>query len=327
MPGSPPASLSIIIVSWNVRDLLYSCLATLQAGPDIALQDHDDKGKIATEVIVVDNGSADGTVETVTSRFPWVQVIANHDNRGFTRANNQGLASSVGTYVLFLNPDTEVVGPALATMVQYLESHPTVGAVGPQLRYADGSLQSSRRRFPTFAMALMESTPLAWHLPERLNPWARRYRLEDRPVRFDRAEQVDWVVGAALMTRRTVLDQIGGFDEGFFMYSEELDWCRRAVTAGWRIVYLPTAIIIHHEGKSSEQVVAARHIRFQTSKVRYFRKHHGVAAGLALRNFLLVSFALEWLIEAAKALAGLRRSLRRERMAAYWQLLRSGLRE
>ena len=122
---------------------------------------------------------------------------------------------------------------------------------------------------------------------------------------------MDWVVGAALMVRREVLVQIGGFDEGYFMYSEELDLCRRIKEAGWQIVYLPTAQIIHHEGKSSEQVVAARHIRFQTSKVRYFRKFHGPFQAEALRVFILASFAVEWLLEACKWLLGSRRPLRR----------------
>ena len=243
--------------------------------------------------------------------------------------------------MFFLNPDTEVMGDALAVMVAYLDAHPEVGALGPQLRYGDGSLQSSRRRFPTFATALFESTPFAWHWSA--NPWARRYRMEDRVAgtrdqgsvgrgQDDRVaaaatgQEVDWLVGAALMVRREVLAQVGGFDEGYFMYSEELDLCRRIKETGWQIVYLPNAQIIHHEGKSSEQVVAARHIRFQTSKVRYFRKFHGPFQAEALRVFILASFAVEWLLEACKCVLGSRRPLRQARMAAYGQLLRSGLR-
>jgi N-acetylglucosaminyl-diphospho-decaprenol L-rhamnosyltransferase len=309
MPNPPTPDLSIITVSWNVRDLLAACLASIQGAA------------ISTEVIVVDNASSDGSAEMVSTQYPQVCLIANADNRGFTRGNNQALPLAHGRYVLFLNPDTVVVGDALATMVAYMDAHPAVGALGPQLRYGDGTLQSSRRRFPTLMTALFESTPLAWHWQN--NPWARRYRLDDRPA--DAVQAVDWVVGAALLARREVLDQIGGFDEGFFMYSEELDWCRRAVSAGWQVVYLPSAQIIHYEGRSSEQVVAARHIRFQTSKVRYFRKHHGAALAAVLRAFILTSFAVEWLIEGAKWLLGSRRSLRGQRMAAYAQLLRSRL--
>ena len=298
---------------------------------------------VSCEIIVIDNASSDGSAAMVAAEFPQVRLIANADNRGFTGGNNQGIAVAQGRYVFFLNPDTVVMGDALATMVGYMEEHPDVGVVGPQLRYGDGSLQSSRRRFPTFGSALFESTPLAWHWPD--NPWARRYRMEDHAAGIrsqesgvrgqdevaadlldSTGEEVDWLVGAALLTRRSVLDQVGGFDEGYFMYSEELDWCRRVKTAGWRVVYLPSAQIVHYEGKSSEQVVAARHIRFQTSKVRYFRKFHGRLAADALRAFLLAAFAVEWVLEAIKWLLGSKRLLRRERMAAYAQLLASGLR-
>ncbi len=284
--------------------------------------------------LVVDNASADGSAAMVAAEFPAVRLFANMENVGFTRGNNQGLAVARGRQVFFLNPDTEVVGDALAEMVAYLDAHPEVGALGPELRYGDGSLQSSRRRFPTLTTALFESTPLAWHWPA--NPWARRYRMEDqgsgvrgqddRGAAAATGQEVDWLVGAALLVRREVLAQVGGFDEGYFMYSEELDLCRRIKEAGWQIVYLPTAQIIHHEGKSSGQVVAARHIRFQTSKVRYFRKFHGPLRAEALRVFILASFAVEWLSEAGKWLLGSQRPLRRERMGAYGQLLRSGLR-
>ena len=303
------AELSIVIVSWNVRELLRACLAALPGD---------------TEVIVVDNASTDGSAAMVAAEFPSVKLAANHENRGFTGGNNQGLALARGTYLLLLNPDTVVQGDALATLVSYLESHPAAGVVGPQLRYGDGSLQSSRRRFPTLVMALFESTPLAWHWPPERNSWARRYHLADQPA--DVEQEVDWLVGAALLTRRAVLDQVGGFDEGYFMYSEELDWQRRAKGAGWKIVYLPQAVITHYEGRSSEQVTAARHIRFNTSKVRYFRKHHGPVQAQTLRFALLVMFAIEWVIEAVKYMLGSRRALRAERMQTYGRLLKSGLR-
>jgi hypothetical protein len=122
-----------------------------------------------------------------------------------------------------------------------------------------------------------------------------------------------------------VIDQVGKLDEGFFMYSEELDWCRRIKGAGWKIVYLPKAQVIHHMGKSSDQVVAQRHIYFQTSKVRYFRKHHGQWAAGWLRIALLAMYVWQLILEAAKGLIGHKRELRRERVRAYWQVLRSGL--
>jgi GT2 family glycosyltransferase len=144
-------------------------------------------------------------------------------------------------------------------------------------------------------------------------------------VRADRTQQVDWLTGAALMTRDEVLAQAGGFDEGYFMYSEELDWQRRVQQAGWKVVYLPEAVITHYEGKSSEQATAARHIRFNASKVRYFRRHHGRVQAEALRLALLAMFAVEWGVEAVKYLLGSQRGMRRARLSAYRQLLQSGL--
>jgi N-acetylglucosaminyl-diphospho-decaprenol L-rhamnosyltransferase len=303
--GDP--TLSVVIVSWNVRELLRACLASLPSH---------------AEVIVVDNASADGSPEMVAAVFPRVRLITNAENLGFTRGNNQGLAGATGDYVLFLNPDTLVAPGAISSLIAYAELHPRIGVLGPQLRYGDGSLQSSRRRFPTLATALFESTPVEWHW--RNNPWARRYHMADRPT--GPAQDVDWLVGAALLCRKEALDQVGGFDERFFMYSEELDLCRRMKAAAWRVVYLPDATITHYEGKSSEQAVAARHIRFHTSRVRYFRKHEGRAAAETVRLAILAMFAVEWCIEAGKGLLGSRRSLRRSRTSAYAQLLRSGLR-
>jgi N-acetylglucosaminyl-diphospho-decaprenol L-rhamnosyltransferase len=139
-------------------------------------------------------------------------------------------------------------------------------------------------------------------------------------------QPVDWVVGACLLVRREAYEQVGGLDEGFFMYSEELDWCRRIKDADWEIVYLPTATVIHHEGKSSEQVVPTRHIHFQTSKVRYFRKHHGSLQGETLRWLLLGTYVYQLGREGLKWLVGHKRPLRAERVRAYRQVLRSGLR-
>ena len=165
-----------------------------------------------------------------------------------------------------------------------------MGVVGPQLRYGDGSVQSSRPPLPTLATFFLESTVVQRWWPR--NRVLARYYVLDRPD--DAVSQVDWVVGACMLVRRAVLEQIGGFDEGFFMYSEELDLCRRAVDAGWQVVYLPGAVVTHYEGKSSEQVVAARHIRFHSSRVRYVRKYHGRLAAALVRSFLLLTFVYQW---------------------------------
>lgn len=303
--------LSLVIVSWNVRDLLRRCLCSILADLTCKL-----------EAIVVDNASTDGSAAMVRDEFPSVRLIAGDTNLGYPGGNNVGLRMAQGRYLMILNPDTEVCPGALAAMVAYADAHPDVGVVGPQLLNPDGSVQSSRRRFPTFATALFEST---WLQPLAPRSMLERYYVLDRPD--DMTLDVDWVDGAALMARRAAVEQVGLLDEGFFMYSEELDWCRRFRQAGWRVVYLPEAKIVHHRGKSSDQVVAARHIYFNTSKVRYFRKYHGVLAAETLRLFLLSNYVWQLGLEGAKWLIGHKRPLRAQRLAAYRQVLQSGLRE
>jgi hypothetical protein len=302
--------LSIIIVSWNVRGLLTACLNSIIASSET----------LALEIIVVDSASSDDTVEVIRARYPQVKLLAQTENVGFTRGNNIGLGAAQGRYLLLLNPDTEIIGDALAQMTAYLDAHPQVGIVGPHTLNSDGSHQSTRRRFPTLPLAFFESTWLQPYAPPRL---LDHYYAHDIPD--DATAEVDWVQGSALMTRREVYEQIGGLDEGYIMYSEELDWCKQAKMAGWRVVYLGTARIVHHGGKSSEQVGAQRHIHFQQSKLRYFSTYHGRWAARGLRLFLLVSYGLQLMLEAAKGFTGHKRALRRERVVTYWQVLRSGL--
>ncbi len=307
-PSAPP-DLSICIVNWNVRELLRRCLASIY---------YDGAANLNIETIVVDNASHDGSVEELRPQFPQVVWLRNAENVGFTRANNQALAISRGRHVAFLNPDTVVSPAAFTSLVAELDAHPEIGAIGPRLVYTDGTPQPSRRRFPTIATALLESTPLqtVW----RRNHVLQRYYMEDMPA--DRQHEVDWLVGACIVARRETLAQIGGFDEAFFMYSEELDWCKRAKDAGWSIVYTPRATITHYEGQSSGQVIAARQIHFNGSKIHYFCKHHGRWAAEIVRWSLFVQFTWQAAIEGTKWLAGHKRALRTERLRAYWRLLR-----
>ncbi|GIL15174.1 MAG: glycosyl transferase [Chloroflexota bacterium] len=305
--------ISFIIVAWNVRELLKRAAQAIVA----------DAAAWQSEIIVVDNASRDGTVAMLRAEFPQMRVIANAENVGFTRGNNQALRIAQGRYLFFINPDTEIQRGATRALLAFMDAaeNARVGIVGPQLYYADGSLQSSRRRFPKFSTALLESTKLEQWFPN--NRLIADYRLQNTDNA--RTQEVDWVVGAALLARRAVYEQIGGFDERFFMYSEELDWCKRAKENGWRVVYVPNARVLHHEAQSSAQVRAQRDIYFHSSKARYFKKHHGALQGELLRYFLLSMFAYQWLEEGAKYLAGHKRVLRAERMKAYAQVLASGL--
>jgi GT2 family glycosyltransferase len=302
--------LSILIVSWNVRDLLRDCLRSIERG----------RGDLDVEVIVVDSASADGSAAMVAAEFPWVTLLPQTDNVGFPRGNNIALAQARGDSLLLLNPDTVVLDDALTVLVDYLRAYPDVGVVGPQLLNPDGSVQSSRRRFPTLATGFLESTWLEGVAPGVL----RRYYALDLPD--DATAEVEWLVGACLMVPRAVYERVGGLDEGYYMYSEELDWCRRIRADGWRVVYHPAARVVHHVGKSSEQAVTARHINFQRAKLRYFRKYHGRAVAALLRIFLLSSYAWQLVLEMVKGALGSQPALRRQRVRAYRDVLRSGLR-
>lgn len=320
--------LSIVIVSWNVSGLLRRCLNSIGCPEAPGVRDRSgglglgaDGTDLTTEIIVVDNGSCDGSVEMVRKHFADVILIANEENWGFSAATNQGIGVAHGRHVLVLNPDTEVTGDALGTLVAFADAHSDVAMAAPQLLNPDGTIQSSRRRFPTLLTALLESTWLEPCVPPGM---LKRYYVLDRPD--DVIQDVDWVTGAAMLVRREAIDDVGLLDEGFFMYSEELDWCRRLREKGWRVVYVPTAQIVHYAGKSSEQVVGARHIYFQTSKVRYFKKHHSQLTGEALRWFLLANYVWQIGLEGTKWLVGHKRPLRARRIAAYHQVLASGLR-
>ncbi len=311
LPTTHQPLLSIIIVSWNVLELLSSCLASIERG----------RRELEIETIVVDSASADGTPQMVTERFPWVNLIACSENVGFPRGNNLGMEVANGRYLLLLNPDTELLDDALQTMVAYLDRHSEVGLLGPQLLNKDHSVQSSRRRFPTMATAFFEST---WLQPMAPKSILDRYYMRD--VADDETAVVDWVMGACMMVRQSVVAQAGGMDEAYFMYSEELDYCRRIKETGHQIIYLPTAQVIHHLGKSSEQAVTSRHINFNRAKLRYFQKYHGHFVAFVLRLFLLKSYGLQILIEGVKGIVGHKRPLRWQRIKSYWLVIRSGLR-
>lgn len=302
--------LSVIIVSWNVADLLAACLKSLEGSA----------GDYQTEIIVVDSASTDDSAVRVMRDFPHVRLIAQPENLGFSRCNNIGLAAAAGRHILLLNPDTEVYDDALAQMIAYLDSNPQIGIVGPHTLNTDGTTQSTRRRFPDVKLAFFEST---WLQPLAPKAWLDDFYITQPP---DNAIfEVDWVQGSALMARQEVYARIGGLDTDYVMYFEELDWCKRAKDAGWRVVYLGTAQITHHGGKSTEQVASRKHIHFQESKLRYYRKYHGHVVTLALRLFLLTSYVWQVIREGVRWLMGSKRSMREARVRAYWQVLRSGL--
>jgi N-acetylglucosaminyl-diphospho-decaprenol L-rhamnosyltransferase len=297
--------VSVVIVSYNTSDLLNNCLSSIEAW----LEANSHTG----EIIVVDNASTDGTASMIRRRFPDITLIQNRHNAGFAAANNQGMRAAHGRHICLLNPDTTVLGDAFGQLADYLDDNPGVGIVGPRLMYPDGTVQPSRRRFPTRLTGYLESTIIQDYWPD--NRVVRRYYLADQPD--NRTQTVDWLVGACLMVRRSAIESAGLLDERYFMYSEEVEWCYRMKQYGWSIVYLPSATVVHHEGASSSQNVPQRQIHFDSSKVLLYRQLYGKVSAWSLHVFLLMTYLVRIIIEMTKGLIGHKRSLRWQRVGMY----------
>ena len=250
--------LSVLVVNWNTRDALAACLRAI---PEAA-------APLASEAIVVDNGSTDGSPEMVRANFPWVRLIENGENVGFVRATNQAIAESHGDYLLLLNSDAIAPPGSLARMVSFMRDHSDAGAAAPKLVNPDGSFQASYARFPT----LLSESLSAFGLNRRL--WGPHH--PSPPPRPDEEPHpVDWAPGACLLLRRSAMETVGPLDEGFWMYSEDTDLCYRIHRAGWKVYYLPDVEIVHLGGASSRQCRPESVARLYGSKLRFFRRHYG----------------------------------------------------
>jgi hypothetical protein len=268
--------VSIVIVSYNTKALLSSCLQSIyQWAP-----------RLVCEIIVVDNTSSDGSADAVIHEFPSVQLIRNSANEGFAKANNQGIRRAAGKYLLLLNPDTLFVEDALTPLFEFMEQHPEAGMAGCKILNEDGSLQPSFFPFPSLLTVLW--TALFLDRLVSLNHVNDRWRLgrkaAQEPFRVQR------LLGAFLFVRREVFKQVGLFDEGFFLFSEEEDFCYRAHRKGRAIYYFPDTRIIHLGGKSTERNKSKAVSYANESKVRFFRKHYSKTTQLIFRIIWL--FAL-----------------------------------
>lgn len=271
--------LSVVILNWNTCALLEKCLHSLFCPqPTLAL-----------EVVVVDNASEDDSVAMVRRLFPPVRVIANRKNLGFGSGNNVAIPQTTGRYVLFLNSDTVVTEGALDAMVRYADAQTGIGILGPKLLNGDGSLQFSCRRYPTLGAGFFRNTPLGRLFPK--NRFAADYLMQG----WDHAtpRDVDWVSGAALMIRRPLLDTIGGFDEDFYFYCEDVDLCWRANhTPPWRVTYYPEAIVYHLIGKSSDKVPTRMTYEFHRSQYLFYKKHYAATMPLPIRPLIPIGIGM-----------------------------------
>lgn len=278
--------LSVVIVSWNTRDLLEACLASLQGAAD----------GLAVETLVVDNASADGSAAMIRQRFPQVQLIDNTENAGYARANNQAIRQCAGRHVMLLNSDTVVRPGALAALVRFMDTHPAVGAAGPYLEGADGSLQPS-------CHPLLTPGREFWRLLflDRILPRAT-YPMHRWPT--SGAREVEVIKGACLVLRHSALDQVGLLDEQYFMYTEEMDLCLRLALAGWRLCWVPEARVVHFGAASTRQAAEAMYLALYRSKVQFQRKFWGQWRARCFKVLVGVAYVPRWVAASIGRFAG-----------------------
>lgn len=264
-----PLPLAVAVVSYDTRDLLELCLRSVRAARP-------------AHAVVVDNGSTDGSIELVRTHFAEMTLIVNKPNRGYGAAGNQAIASCSAPVVLLLNSDTEIAPDALSALGRYLAEHHEAAVAGPRLVNLDGSLQASTLGFPSTADMLMGDTGL--HLLVRRTPILRERFL--RTWSHDSARPVPWLRGAALAIRRSAFDAVGGFDERYFMYWEEVDLCRRLAAAGWQTHFAPVTDVLHARSASTRKHPRAMRREWLVSYGRYLARHETARAAASQLRLL-----------------------------------------
>ena len=245
--------LTIVIVSYNVRTFVAQCLDSVQKASE---------GIDGVEVFVVDNASSDDTVDYIGTHYPWVRLIANDDNLGFSRANNIAIRQAEGEYVLLLNPDTIVAEPTLRECISFMDAHPQAGGLGVRMHNADGTLAPESRR----------AIPSPWVSCLKMLGFTKRYYMSH--LSWDEPSRIEVVSGAFFMLRRKALDQVGLLDEDFFMYGEDIDLSYRLLKGGWENWYHPSDIV-HFKGESTQKS-SFRYVHvFYQAMLIFFRKHYG----------------------------------------------------
>ena len=287
--------VSIIIVNWNTRGPLLKCLESV----------FRHSGGLSFDVTVVDNGSRDGSVETVRKNYPRVTIIANSSNLGFSRANNQAITSTSGRYCLFLNSDAELTSQALERMFEFMENNPRVGVAGAKLLNKDGSMQNSFDNIPTLTTELLNKSLLRAVFP-------RKYQSKKSPITAPM--EVESVIGACMLIRRKALDEAGLFDEDYFLFLEETDLCCRMRKAGWKVLYLPQVQVYHLQGESKAIDPGRAWIEYYRSLYTFFRKNRGYLSYVTLRILKAIKLCLNFTLTTLGVIftLGQNRGLRRK---------------
>lgn len=271
--------ISVSIVNWNTKEELVACLEMVLPQQDVNM-----------DLIVIDNASSDGSAEHVRGIFPKdIQLIENPDNLGFGAAHNQSIRRCASRYILLLNPDCRMLETdVLSKMVSFMDENPDVGIMGPKILNTDGTLQFSARHYPNMIAAVFRHTIFGKLFPN--NRFVRDYLLTD--WKHDQITDIDWLSGAALLLRLEMLEQIGMLDERFFMYCEDVDICRRAHEAGWRVVYYPMVSVSHRIGAASDKNAVAMIKQHHKSMLRYFLKYESRLLRVLLTPIVLLGLWL-----------------------------------
>ncbi len=283
MVAQQDLDLTVVIVNWNAGAFLPAALSSLFAA----------QGSLSMEVLLVDNASSDDSVAWVREHYPQVQIIANASNRGFAAANNQGIRRARGRVVLLLNPDTEVPPDALQRMVAFLDEHPRVGVVGPQLCGARGKIQGGAAGHDPTPRTIFNYAFFLYRLfPHRFRGLWLAQSLYERgdPI------TVDWVSGASMFVRAAAIARAGFMDERYFMYSEDVEWCRRIRQQGYEVVCYPAVAIVHHIGGSARQLGSDFHAHNIDSLDIDLRRRYGAGTVALMHLFGAVGFLLRYVL-------------------------------
>lgn len=304
--------VSVIIVNLNTKDLLRDCLTSVR----------EEASPVSLEVLVIDNGSTDGSVEMIQKEFPQVRLFVNSMNEGFAAPNNRGMKEAGGDFVFLLNSDTVVMPGAIQELLHFMKRTDDAGACGPKLVYPDGSLQRSVKGFPTLWTHACDMLGL-----DRLFPNSQLFgKGEMAYFNYDTSAEVDHVMAAAFLVRRQAVSQVGMLDERFRIYYNDMDWCYRMKQQSWKIYYVPTAQVVHYLGRTVAQVNKdfSHFQQLHDNVMLFYRKHYGRWSIVVYKLLLCFGFSLRTVVWGAKRV--LRSSPETKMMCRYsWKTFLLGL--
>lgn len=288
-------TISIIIVSWNARDYLRDCLDSIYQTGESCIQ----------EIIVVDNASKDGSPEMVAEHFPEVTLIKSEENLGFARANNLAMEHAKGSIFALVNSDVIVHEGCLEKLAVFLDDHSDIGMVGPRVTGGDGNLQRTCRKMPTFWNTVCRILVLDRIFPD----WQIFSGFEVPYSSYDKYMEAEVLSGCFCVARKKAVDEVGGMDERFFFYAEDIDWCKRFRDAGWKLMFVPEATATHFGGGSTANAPFRYSIEILRATLKYWRKHHGIAGQIICYLLILSHHGSRLMIRSMKRSLGLGRSV------------------